>query len=508
MLYFIVFIVAICSLIYEVLLSTLSSYLIWNSVVQFTLTIWLFLFWLGIGSFISKFHKNSFKTFLNIELTLWIFWWFSVLIVKSAYILLVDYSILFNLFYFWYVILIWTLTWFEIPLISNILYNKKDKIKQTENEFKNIIWDVFTYDYVGSLIGTFLFPFLLLPYLGLTYTAFIVWLFNILIAFIFIIQKKTKKELLKLKIFYSSLVKILLAILLLITWLIYSNSKFENVWDHFFYKEPIVLKEHSKYQEIVITKRWNDVRLMLNGHLQFLSLDEHRYHNSLWAVANNYTKKLTWEINLLILWWWDGLLARNMIQSLSWKNYKITLVDLDPEMTNLAKTYPLLVKINKWSLNNSNIKIINNDAFKYLLDSKRKYNVIIADFPDPRSVEIAKLYSKEFYEMVQAHLFTWGIFTTQAWNAFFTKESFWSIYKTIETTWQKPFAYHAYLPSFGDWGFIGFKKWWKITQLTWTYISTRFDKDYLVNMNTLKINNLDNEIIINYYLKWRARFSE
>ena len=187
MFYFIVFVVAICSMIYEVLLSTLSSYLIWNSVVQFTLTIWLFLFWLGIGSFISKFHKNSFKTFINIELMLWILWWFSVLIVKLAYIWFANYLMLFSLFYFGYVILIWSLTWFEIPLISNILYNGKEEAEQTESEFKNVIWDIFTYDYVGALVATFLFPFLLLPYLGLTYTAFIVWLFNILVSFIFFI---------------------------------------------------------------------------------------------------------------------------------------------------------------------------------------------------------------------------------------------------------------------------------------------------------------------------------
>ena len=508
MFYFIVFVVAICSMIYEVLLSTLSSYLIWNSVVQFTLTIWLFLFWLGVGSFISKFHKNSFKTFINIELMLWILWWFSVLIVKLAYIWFANYLMLFNLFYFGYVILIWSLTWFEIPLISNILYNGKEEAEQTESEFKNVIWDVFTYDYVGALIATFLFPFLLLPYLGLTYTAFVVWLFNILVAFIFLIQKKTKKELLQLKIFYSSLVKILFSILLLIAWLVYANSRFETVWDHFFYKEPIVFQTHSKYQKIVITKRWNDVRLMLNGHLQFLSLDEHRYHSSLWTVANHYTQNLSWEKNILILWWWDGLLARNMIASLSWKQYHITLVDLDPEMTHLAKTFPLLLKINKWSLNNPHVKVINDDAFRYLLTSKKKYNVIIADFPDPRSVEIAKLYSKEFYEMVQAHLNNWWIFTTQAGNAFFTKESFWCIYKTIEATGQKPFAYHAYLPSFGDWGFVWFKKWSNPPKLTWEYISTKFDKDYLVNMKTLKINDLDNEMIINYYLKWRARFSQ
>lgn len=504
MYYFIVFVVAICSLVYEVLLSTLSSYLIWNSVVQFTLTIWLFLLWLWIGSYLSKFFKNSFKTFLNIEIILGILWAFSVLIIKWAYILFVDYNLLFVLFYFFYVILIWSLTGFEVPLIADIVDKKDDE----KSELKEIVWDVFTYDYIGSLVATFLFPFLLLPYLWLTYTAFLVGFFNILVALLFLIQDRTKEQLLKLKLFYSSFIKILLWMLVIILWAIYANIKFENIWDHFFYKEPIVLKTHSPYQWIVITKRWNDIRLMLDGHLQFLSLDEHRYHDSLYSQAKNYLENLSWEKQILILWWWDGLLARNMIESLSWTNFKITLVDLDPKVTYLAKTYPLLVKLNKWSLNNPNVKVINTDAFAFLLKNKKKYDTIIADFPDPRNVEIAKLYSKEFYLMVKSHLKEWWIFTTQAGNSFFTKESFWCIYKTIQSIKEKPFAYHSYIPSFWDWWFIWFKKWTILKNLTWTYILTKFDKDYLVDLENIKENTLDDETIINYYLKWRKRFTE
>ena len=506
MYYFIVFLVAICSLVYEVLLSTLSSYLIWNSVVQFTLTIWLFLLGLGVGSYLSKFSKNSFKNFINIELILAILWGFSVLIIKWAYILLSDYSVLFELFYFFYVILIWSLTGFEVPLISDIL-DKKDE--ENQSELKEIIWDVFTYDYIGSLVATFLFPFILLPYLWLTYTAFVVGIFNIIAAFIFLSRKETKQNLIKLKLYKSSLIKLFFWFLVLIFWMLYASARFETVWDHFFYKEPIVLKTHSPYQEIVITKRGNDIRLLLDGHLQFLSLDEHRYHSSLYSQAKNYLQTLSWEKNILILWWWDGLLARNIIQSLSWTKFKITLVDLDPKMTHLAQTYPLLVKLNKNSLNNPNVKVINEDAFTFLLkDNKQKYDAIFADFPDPRNVEIAKLYSKEMYLLIKKSLKTNWIFTTQAWNAFFTKESYWCIYKTVQSIWEKPFAYHAYLPSFGDWGFVWFKKWAKIEKLTWDYILKNFDKDYLVDLNKIRENDLDNEIIVNYYLKGRSRFNE
>ena len=507
MYYLLVFIVAACSLVYELLLSTLSSYLLWNTILQFSLTIWIFMFWLGIGSYFSKFPKNHFKTFIYVEILLGLIGGLSVLFIKWMYILLEDYTILFNLLYFVYVIVIWILTGFEIPMVSAILYEGKNQDDDDQSEFKWVIWDVFTYDYIWALLATFIFPFILLPYLGLTYTALVVGFFNLIVSFTFLIQKEVKQKLLETKSFYKSLILILSSMFILILGGVFASSKFETIWDHFYYKEPIVLKEHSKYQEIVITKRWNDIRLMLDGHLQFLSLDEHRYHDSLWTVANHYTKNLTWNINLLILWWWDGLLARNMIESLSWKNFKITLVDLDPKITHLAQTYPLLIKLNKNSLNNPNVKVINNDAFKFLEKNNKKYDVIIADFPDPRAVELSKLYSKEFYLLVLSHLKDNWIFTTQSWNSFFTKESFWCIYKTIESIWQKPFAYHAYIPSFGDWGFIWFKKWTRPPELTWKYIITKFDKDYLVDLASIQANSLDHPVIMDYYLQGRKRYN-
>jgi len=503
MFFLITLIVAWCSIIYEILLSTLSSYLIWNSILQFSLTIGFFLFWLWIGSNLSKYIKKSLDTFINIEVLLWILGWLSVIIIKLAYINLADYDIIFNLFYLLFVITIWLLTWFEIPLISDII----SKITQNK-DIKNIIWDVFSYDYIWALIATLAFPFLFLPYFWLTYSAIIVGLLNLIAALLFLVHKPIKEIFIKEKKYTKSLIKIFIWIVILFWWFIFSASKFENIWDHFFYREPILLKTHSPYQQIVITKRWNDIRLLLDWHLQFLSLDEHRYHNSLYSQAKNYLTTLNWPKNILILGWGDGLLARNIIKSLSGQIFKITLVDLDPKITNLAKTFPILVKLNKNSLNNPNLKVINQDAFKFLLKTNTKYNVIIADFPDPRNIELAKLYSKEFYLLVKKHLKPWWIFTTQAGNAFFTKESFWCIYKTIKSIWENPFAYHSYIPSFWDWWFIGFKKWGKISQLTWTYILTNFDKDYKVNLNKIKENTLDNEIIVNYYIKWRKRFTE
>jgi spermidine synthase len=76
--------------------------------------------------------------------------------------------------------------------------------------------------------------------------------------------------------------------------------------------------------------------------------------------------------------------------------------------------------------------VINGDAFKFLQQNNKKYDIIIADFPDPRNVELSKLYSKEFYAMILKHLKPKAVFTTQSSSAFFSKEAFWSINKTMK----------------------------------------------------------------------------
>jgi spermidine synthase len=89
------------------------------------------------------------------------------------------------------------------------------------------------------------------------------------------------------------------------------------------------------------------------------------------------------------------LVVRNLLE---YKNIdNITLVELDSEIVKLSQTQKDMIKLNKNSLNNNKVKIINTDAFNYIMKIKEKYDYIIADFPDPRDVHTSKLYSKEFY---------------------------------------------------------------------------------------------------------------
>jgi spermidine synthase len=509
MLLLVVLLTALCGIIYELLLSAISSYLIWNSIVQFSITIWFFLFGLGLWSHISKYIKNLEKSFLYVEIILALLGAFSVLTIKWVYIWLINYELIFQIFYILLVVSIWTLVWLEIPIIASILDKKNKNIQTT-------VWDVFSWDYIWSLIWTLLFPFILIPWLGLTYTAFAVWILNLIIAFSFLVYIKSQDK--NFPFWLKEIIVIWLSFLIIIIGWLYSKDRLETLWDHFFYKEPILYSKHSQYQKIVITKRWNDIRLYLNGHLQFLSLDENRYHTSLTYFPKKLIDNFSWnKLDILILWWGDGLATRNLINYLSWKNFKwnITLVDLDPQITYLAQTHPILLKLNKWSLNNKNVKILNQDAFNCLRKNKQKYNIIIADFPDPRNIEISKLYSKEFYAMISNHLKEKWVFTTQSSSAFFSKEAFWCIYKTmkslVKTNNIKVIPYHSYIPSFWDWWFVSYIKninFDKQIIALSGLVQFNFDKDYQVNLQKIKENTLENPNIINYYILGRKRYSQ
>lgn len=429
----------------------------------------------------------------------------------------ISHLIFFHLFYFFIVIVIWTLVWLEIPLVANMINNAK-KQPDTENQwkFKVLVSDVFTYDYVWALLATFLFPFFLLPKLWIMYTALVFGFLNILVSLWFLKLKFVKKELVDDKFFDMAHVIFFFAIILYLLMWVYIKTNYESVWDQFFYKHPIVYKNQSIYQDIVITKKWDDIRMYLDWHLQFVSLDEIRYHDWLWYLWDYYfkTNKSKEERNILVMGGGDWLLVRNILETFSGhNNFNIDLVDIDSAITILATENDLMRTMNNWSMLNENVNVINEDAFKFVLDKSNsdanKYDIIVADFPDPRNAWLSKLYSKEFYILVSNILDHNGVFVTQSWNAFFSKESFWVINKTIESVfWSKVIPYHVYIPSFWDWWFNAYV-WFDYNEDIYDYslINFEFDNDYHVDIENYKVNRIEDPVIIKYYLEWWKRFN-
>ena len=133
---------------------------------------------------------------------------------------------------------------------------------------------------------------------------------------------------------------------------------------------------------------------------------------------------------------------------------EITLVDLDPEMTGLFKKHPMLTRLNANSLNCPRVRVINADAFPWLDSNNDVFDFAVVDFPDPTNYSLGKLYTTAFYRLLARHVSESGFIVVQSTSPMFARKSFWCIDETIKQSGYRTFPYHAYVPSFGEWGFV------------------------------------------------------
>lgn len=429
-----VFLVAACGLIYELLLSTISSYLLGSSVTQFSLCIGAFIGAMGIGSYLSQFiHRDLLRLFLGIEIAL------AVVGGVSAWALMAAYTNLGEGGY--YVALFGTLgilgalTGLELPLLTRLL--------SRYGALRTTIAHALSFDYVGALLGSIAFPLLLLPHLGSTRTAFLVGFLNLGVAAFCVWVFRGR---LRAYGFPLALCGILGALLL--AGGIFSD-RVAGLFERKLYEDEILYARQTPYQRIVITRFRDDLRLFLDGNLQFSSADEYRYHEALVHPAMLMSASTE---RVLVLGGGDGLAVREILKHPGVRS--ITLVDIDPAMTRLAKTYPALKRQNASALFDGRVEVRHEDAYKFLESGTDRFGVVIADLPDPNNEALAKLYSREFYRLIQRRLGRGGILITQATSPLFSRDAFWCIAATVESAGFTTAPYHAYIPTFGDWGFI------------------------------------------------------
>lgn len=281
---------------------------------------------------------------------------------------------------------------------------------------------------------------------------------------------------------------------------IYSFS-ISSFFDQRFYQDEIIFSAQTKYQRIVLTKFEDDLRLYLNGNLQFSSHDEHRYHQSLVHPAINTTARLD---KVLVFGGGDGMAVREILKNP--KVTEVTLVDIDKEMVHLASSHSVISKLNNNALNSNKLKVVFDDAFNFAKKSTTKFSAIIIDLPDPNSLEIGKLYSKEFYRILKKRLLNEdGVIVTQSSSPYFAREAFWSINKTLQTEFAFVSPYQIYLPSLGVWGFnIAMNKNLPLKTSRESYINqTLLDSFQIFDSDTdslsVKENSLNDQKLVEYY---------
>ena len=430
---FSVFVIASCGLAYELIAGALSSYLLGDSVTQFSTVIGTYLFAMGAGSWLSKYiTRDLIGRFIQIELMVGLLGGFSAI---GLFLVFAWLSGPFKLLLYLAVFGVGVLVGLEIPLVMRIL--------KRELAFKDLVSQVLTFDYLGALVVSILFPLVLAPQIGMVRTGLLFGMLNVAVALwalhLFRDQLPSRRW------------------LAVQSWTIFGllaagfagAGQLTGIAEAHLYADEIIYAETTPYQRLVVTRWRDDLRLFINNNLQFSSHDEYRYHE---ALVHPGLVSLPGAKRVLVLGGGDGLAVREILKYPNVES--VTLVDLDPAMNSLFSTAPALVALNQGSLNSPKVKVINADALQWLEENRDFYDFIVIDFPDPTNFALGKLYTSAFYRLLEKRLSARGLLVVQSTSPLYARQSFWCVVTTLESVGFKTAPYHALVPSFGEWGYI------------------------------------------------------
>ena len=493
-----VFMVASCGLAYELIMAALASYLLGDSIFQYSFIIGLYLFSMGIGAHLTRYIKDEdvLMRFVEIELLVGLAGGLSALFLFVAF----GFAAApFRTLLYALVLLVGTIVGMEIPLVMRLL-------NQQEHEFKEIVARVLTFDYMGALAVSLLFPLLLAPKLGMARSALLFGILNAAIAYITarVFRAKIAR--------YKALAgRCFIVLMLLVMAFVYANYWVLQAEQRYF-GDPVVYESHSPYQRLVVTQWKDDIRLYINGNLQFSSRDEARYHEALVIPAMQMSPS---RKRVLILGGGDGLAAREVLKYPDVR--RVVLVDLDAEMTEVFRRSAELTRLNGNSLAHPKLQIVNADAAQWLENATDSFDVAIIDLPDPSNFALGKLYSVPMYRMLARRLNPGARVVVQSTSPYFAPNAYWSVVATLEAAGFATAPYHAYVPSFGEWGFVlaareGSLKAPERFDVPTRYLTSaeaaamfRFPPD--MARRPVKANYLNNQALVAYFAEDWARFS-
>ncbi|MCH4894728.1 polyamine aminopropyltransferase [Sphingomonas sp. SFZ2018-12] len=424
------FVVATCGLIYELLASTIASYLLGDSVTQFSTVIGSYLFAMGIGSWCSRYvTRGELRLFVRVELLIAMIGGCSA----AALFMLFPLTDHFRIVLYGIVLAIGFLVGLEIPLLIRIL---------RDFDFRETVSSVLTFDYVGALAASILFPLVLMPQLGMIRTGFLFGFANAAVALALLLWLPRAARMTMEKV-------TAVAILVALAAGFVAAERLQRIGEVAGYGEPVIYARSSRYQRIVLTQSDDDLRLYLNGNLQFAARDEYRYHE---ALVHPALGRVAHPREVLILGGGDGLAAREVFRHPSVE--RVTLVDLDGAVTGLFRNTAALARLNRGSLSDPRLTIVNTDAFLWARSARGRYDAIIVDLPDPVDYSIGKLYTQSFYAELRRLLAPGGMMVVQSTSPLIAPAAYWTVATTLEAAGFATRGYHAYVPSFGEWGFI------------------------------------------------------
>ena len=422
------------SLVFELMVVTQATYLVGDATLATGVVVGTFLAAMGLGGWVSQFLATGADPSSRLlQGLLWVELLLSPVCLLGPLLLFTLFAIDGSV---WFAVVLLTviagtLAGMELPLLTRLL--------ETQQDLRVALARALALDYLGSLVGALVFPLVLLPQLGLLPTSALLGLLplasGVLLCWAFPSLRRWRWPV--------SLLLPLMAVLGV--WVAPLGNRVES-W---LYEDPVIFRQQSRHQRLVLTRRRQDLRLYLNGQLQFSSLDEYRYHEALVhpAMARHGS-----PVRVLLLGAGDGLALREILR---WPTVqRVDLIELDPAVLALARRHPLVQRLHQGSLDDPRLSVHHGDAFQLIERLEGPFDVVIADFPDPATPALARLYSVGFYGRLKSRMAGKGVFVTQASTPFFSPDVLASIQASLEELSWSVRGYSVTVPSFGPWGFV------------------------------------------------------
>jgi spermidine synthase len=420
-----------CSLVYELAIGTLSTYLMGDSALQFSLTIGVFLAAMGAGAWFAREPgPDPLARLVRIEIAVAVLGGLSGFLLHGAHAVLLDgytpamIAVL---------AVLGTLVGMELPLLAELL--------RRAGGVRGVFASALAVDYLGALLGSLAFPLALLPMLGTVKAALAAGAVNLVAVTLLLpgLAGAARRR--------AQLAVAVAGVLIVLAgaWAGQVVSHFE----HRLYRDEVLHAETSRFQRIVVTRWRDDLRLYADRELQFSSRDEHRYHE---ALVHPALAAVSRPERVLVIGGGDGLAVREVLKHP--QVVEVVLVDIDPAMTALGRDFPPLVELNRGALADPRVRIDHRDGFAYLREADAGYDVIILDLPDPRTEDLGRLYTLEFYRLAVRALGADGVLATQATSPYYARETFWTIEATLAAAGLATVPYRVHVPAFAEWGFV------------------------------------------------------
>jgi spermidine synthase len=426
---------AACGFVYELVIIALGTYLLGSSVTRVSLVLAVFVAAMGIGSLAARpLLARPVAGRVAVECAVALIGGLSAMALYGAFAWLDLYEPVMIAV----AAATGALVGVELPLLITLMQRVRREAAGVSTSH------LLAADYLGAVVAGVGFPFLLLPLLGQIQTAIAVGVLNALVGLmVLVLFARTLRAGRRL-----ALGALIAGVLTLLAAAGALSTRFEASARQALYEDPIVHAEDTAYQSLVLTRSLGgrDLRLFLNGDLQFSAVDEYRYHEALVHPALAGRREA-----VLVIGGGDGLALREVLRYPDVA--RAVLVELDPRVLALARDDPEVAALNRHSLDDPRVRAVVADAFAWLRRPRERFDAIVVDPPDPDDASTARLYSVEFYSLARRALAPGGRIAVQGGSPAFAPDAFWSIERSMRQAGLATRPYHVDVPSFGDWGF-------------------------------------------------------